>query len=45
LTRHESIVLVNTVILPRAMALASFYVEGEDQEKEKDAKPKVAASR
>jgi hypothetical protein len=43
-TRHESIVLVNTVILPRAMALASFYVGGkENPPPEKGAKPRVAA--
>jgi hypothetical protein len=42
-TRHESIVLVNTVILPRAMALASFYVTDNDQCNDARAKPAVAA--
>lgn len=44
-TRHESIVLVNTVILPRAMALAGFYVgDTPNQDREEDAKLKVAAT-
>jgi hypothetical protein len=44
-TRHESIVLVNTVILPRAMALAGFYVGGpKSPAKKEPPQAKVAAT-